>query len=373
MAAAFDLVSVVKHQRERVRAKAGGAFGHDREASLARKREEGKLDETERGDLLMLWSGLSALCGMRSVHGSVEDRLLRAPPRKSRRLDKALCDFLRHRGTAGAPREKLVEVLSAEESVTRHEARMLLMGLVTAKRVELFTAEVVRRKPCTCKSPMGEEADAGRRKRKCDCSAGQEESVPCEMARLVAKWDRGAKDEPETDEGRWERQDRELEAFCRQLVPHESRNVGGGGLPPELREGGAGRARAALQAMPPADRKVLEVAYGGGSRGRWEGVLSAEAGRLAPLTDVVERARLGLAGERLKASGVRGPEATRDMQRSTRAVDAMTEVLDDAPAEEEAKAHWARERERFVAALEKEAAAMLARAVKAYRAARERP
>src|ERR1019366_1123105 len=130
MAAASDLVDRAvrtKQVKERGRQRAQGAFGHeDKTARRARNKEAGKLPEGELAELLLFWSG-NGVSGVGSVQGGVEERFLRAAPRIGAELEREVEAFLVRRGHAGAPREKLVELIAAENvGATRHEARMTL-------------------------------------------------------------------------------------------------------------------------------------------------------------------------------------------------------------------------------------------------------
>lgn len=361
----------------RQRGKAGGAFGHEsKTARRARDREAGRLDEWERAELLYLWSGNDAAI-IRSAQGAVVDRLLRAPPRVGEELDREVVEFLTRRGRAGAPREKLVEVLAAENvGATRHEARLTLRRMVGAGRVEFFVAGVERRKSCTCKSSLGEyngesagapgtaRAHAG-----CVCGAGAVESVPTEMVRIAESTVKVATAR-QTAEERWAKQDSALEAFCQMVHCGESSSSGGSRMSASV-VGGASRARDALLRLAPVHARVLERVYGPQARPGYAGILTPEASRLAPLLPVVERARGHYVDELVTARGQWGdPVAAAVVDRSTYTSDLLKRKLDQAPDGETEHARWSRERAAFVAAVEKDAARVLAEAVEAYRVAR---
>jgi len=370
MAAASDLVDRAvrtKQVVERARGKAQGAFGHENKTvRRQRDREAGKLDEWERAELLYLWSG-NASATVQSTQGAIVDRLLRAPPRVGEELDREVVAFLLRRGAQGAPREKLVEVLAAENvGATRHEARLTLRRMVGAGRVEFFVADVVRRKQCTCRSAMGEVEGTARQRGACVCGSGVEESVPTEMVRIVpGKHSRGVPGAYRPEE-RWAKADADLEAYCQTMTVSETAHCGGGRLHAPCR-GGAGAARGAMARMPIEHARVIERAYGSFATPQWAG-LSPEAARLAPLCASVERARREYVDAQVTVLGHWGdPGATRAVDRATYVPDVLRRKLDLAPEDELGKVRWSREREKFVEAVERDAAKLLLDAVASYR------
>ena len=380
MAAANDLVDRAvrtKQVQERKRAGAAGAFGHENKtARRARDREAGRLDEWERLELLYLWSGNDSAI-IQSTQGAIVDRLLRAPPRIGEELDREVVGFLLDRGPKGAPRERLVELLVAENvGATRHEARLTLLRMVGAGRVEFFVESVARRRSCACKSTMGEHqgTSAGapgtrRFSEPCSCGAGAEETIPTAMVRIVPG--RHAKRVPGrmAPETRWAKADDALRAFCATMACSESTRGAGGRLPAVPR-GGAEKARSAMGRLGPGHARVLERVYGSTSTPRWSG-LSPEAARLAPLCPEVERARRRYVDDLLTARGHWGdPDASATADRSTHAPDVMKKVLDQQPDDEPGKLRWARARLAFIQQVEREAAKLLEDAVTSYREAR---
>ena len=372
MAAASDLVDRAvrtKQVKERGRQRAQGAFGHeDKTARRARNKEAGKLDEWERAELLLFWSG-NEVSVVRSVQGAVEERLLRAPPRIGAELEREVEAFLVRRGHAGAPREKLVELLAAENvGATRHEARMTLRRMVGAGRVEFFVEDVSRKKACTCKSALGEVEGSVRQRGACRCGSGVEETVPTPMVRLGEK---GAASVPARlkPAERWARADAELEAICHTIHCGESTHSGGSRLPPQCRAGG-GRARGALRRVAAEHAEVLERVYGA-NRGLWEGQLSPEASKLVTMTATYAKAKEEVADAKVRELGHWGnPDAMDGVRRATHVHDVLRAKLDAAPADELGKVRWGKAKEIFVAAVERESLKLLLDAVLSYREAR---
>jgi hypothetical protein len=355
--------------KERPRASAGGAYGNrlPREAREKRSREEGRLDEQERSELLFVWGGNESALGCRSLQGAIEDKLLRSPPRVGPFLARQIQIELTKKGREGMSRDKLVEVIALEHpksrtadawaGATKYEVRRELRAMVGARRVEFFTAEVTRKSPVT---------DAP-------------ESLQVEMVRLApAEMRLALVADAEEDEGlppglsraerRWARQDRELEAEHQRIHCRESTNSGGSRTPPVSSGSRRGEsAQRALVRMAPGHRRVIERAYGGFAAAYaapWR-EYGEEVACVAPLCPSVERARRELVRESST------PDSRETVDRSTFAADAMRAVLDAAPEGEADRARWQAARSVFITKVRGEAEKMLKDAVEAYRSARE--
>jgi hypothetical protein len=364
-----------KHTRERVRAVRGGAFGHGRSfesraAQQSRDREVGRLDEVERAELLYLWSGYMTDMGVRSSQGPLEDHLRRSPPRLSTELEDAVDTELQRRGQQGAPRDRLVEILAAENiGATRHEARLILRRMVRDGRAQFFVVDITRKRACVCRSLLGEVEGTPRHREPCTCGSGEDELVPTEMVRLLETRDRGIPARiPRED--RWARADAALEASWQMLAVSETQASPGSRLPPRAPSDAMDAARDALRRLTPAHRHVLEAVYGSMGQPRWAGQLSPEAARLAPMCPIVERARLEMVEAQARARGL-PPEATRTLGRSVFAADVIRAKLDAAPEDEVARIRWRLDGESFKGRLEREAIKLLEGAVREFRAARD--
>lgn len=344
--------------RERLRVAPGGSFG-DRQAEAERAREAGMLTETERGELVVAWSGHEGAAGCRSNLGAVIELLMRAPPREGRGIEDAIERELLKVGRQGVAREKLVDVLALENpktqwsGATRYEVRQVLRGM----RGRAQAAAEGERDPGPAVEYFVTEAERS------NPETGEPEVVAVEMVRLVQ---RAARQIPPAvpREDRWRRADEELEAEWRAVGCHESAPGGGGRLPPHQAGGRADGALRALRRVPAEHRRVLERAYGAGAPPRYADVWEDEVARLAPLTPSCEAARRRL----VAAQSTPATRATVD--RSTFAADALRAVLDSQPEEGPARQRWGAEREAFVAQVEREARRMLADAVRAYREVR---
>lgn len=350
--------------KERLRAAVGGSFG-DRRVDAERRREEGRLDERERDELLLVWGGAESALACRSQMGAVVDKLLRGPPRDGKAVEALVEEELRRHGQNGYERDRLVGLLADEGSCTRYEARRALRAMVGRGSVEFFKATRERQKRSR-RLPVGFEMLTGAESQAAQEGKPEAETVEVEMARWVG----GSRDPVPPavpPEERWRRADAALEASWRVVTPHESAPGAGSRLPPSSRAGRVDEARSALRRLSPADRKVLERAYGTGSAPRYLDVWGDELlARVAPLTASVERARQEL----VRARSTPASRATVD--RATFAADALRAVLDAQPDEGTARTRWALEREAFVARVRREAAELLERAALAYRQLRER-
>jgi hypothetical protein len=342
MAAATTLVDLEwrsvrsKGVRERRRSPVGGTSYESRQARRERDREDGKLDEVERSELVYFWSGLSSALGCRSVHGAIQDRLMLSPPSIGRVVEDAIEQELVPRGKQGREREKVINALALENGATRHEIRRTLRGMVGAGRVEFFVAL--------------QDAKDG------------EVAVMVEMVRILP----GKRRFPDrvSDAEKWRRQDEALERFCLEIHCSDSYAGGGSGLPPSVHYGRADAVGRALGSMSQHNRHVIERAYGRALAARaavewlqW----GEDVARLVPLTDVTEKARQEL----VVASST--PLTRRTVDRSTYAADALRAVLDAAPEDLVLKERWRSRREEFIEKARKEAEAMLFAAVKEYR------
>lgn len=388
MAAAETLVHAVKTKQvvERVRGKTAGAFGYEsREARQQRDREADKLDEVERQELMTAWSGGGySVFSVRSHQGALEDHMLRSPPRVLAEYERAVLYALRNKGSDGAPRASLVEVLAQENvqdpwgrvmtlGASRHEARLTLRAMAGAGRVEFFIKDLKRRKPCVCRRVMyqhqGMGPDASVPAKDCVCGSGVEETIPTEMVRLLTTKGAAVPDEVPREE-RWAREDRELESFCQMLSPHETR----GHEAPAHHSVGASEsttadlARWALHRLSPEHRRVIERAYSVFSAPQLSG-LSVQAARLAVFCPTVENARKELVEQMGAARGL-DREGMKTLSRSIFAADALRAKLDAQPPDEEARKRWKAEREVFIKDVESDAASALRAAVAAYRLAR---
>jgi hypothetical protein len=334
-------------RQDRGRVPAGGASSHgSKEARDERRREEGRLTEHERGQLVHFWSGFASSLGCRSAHGAVQDRLMRSPPSISRVLEDAIVGELEKRGRQGAPREKLVEILAAENvGATRYEARRTMRGMMGAGRLEFFVIDLERKNPET----------------------GIMERVPSEMARLSATHKLPFPAAVSRAE-KWARADAELQAFCNTISCGDDPGHPGSRTPPTAHFGAADAVGAALAAMGASDRQVLERAYGRsgalGIASAWQS-LGEDVARVAPLCPTVELARQEL----VVAASTPATRGTVD--RTIRAHDALASRLDAAPADEREREKWRVAREAFVAKVGREAQAILKDAVQAYRNAKE--
>ena len=341
---------------ERGRQRVGGAHGRSyesREAARARDRDAERLDEGERRDLLYLWSGVDAAMGVRSTMGATYDRLMLSPPRMGKDLEREALRFLqRHSG--GAPVDRLVEVLAAENvGATRHEARMALGRMVADGRVVKAVEATVRKRACTCRSPMGEVDGTRRQREKCGCGAGADEAVPVEVVRLRTDSSKWAFPPEVPAAERWARADAELEADCHRMVCGSGQNASSGSrLPPHVHTGRADAVRSALRSIGPEHRRVIERVYGGTSVPQWSG-LTEVAARLASVVPCVEAAR-------------RNPGSGRPVLAS----DVLRGWLDAAPEGEVERIRWRLSRDAHVARIEREASRMLRDAVERFRAAR---
>ena len=343
---------MVERSRPRVQGAHGRSF-ESREAAKQRDRDAERLDDGERRDLLYLWSGVDAAMGVRSTMGATYDRLMLSPPRMGKELEREALRFLqRHSG--GAPVDKVVEVLAAENvGATRHEARMAIRRMLAAGRAVKSVESVVRKRACTCRSPMGEVEGSRRQREACGCSAGAEEAVPVEVVRLVAdskKW----QFPPEVPAAeRWARADAELEADCHRMVCGSGQNAASGSrLPPHVHTGKADAVRSALRRIGPEHRRVIERVYGGSATPQWSG-LTERAARLAAVVPCVEAAR-------------RNPGSGRVVLAS----DVLRGWLDSAPDVEVARIRWRLAKDGHIARIERESAKMERDAVEAFREAR---
>lgn len=366
--------------RDRPRPAVGGSFGlrrtDEEKARDARRCEEGRLDERERTELLLAWSGNESSLGCRSSHASVVDKLLRAPPRDGVVIERAIEEELLRHGRQGRERERLAMLLVDEGVATKHEVRRTLRAMAGKGAVEYFTAAVEREQRRQRQRPAGGPGTMLSGAEQAETVSGapvkQEkhkpllEKVDVEMVRLVHRADRRVPEAVPPEE-RWRRADAALEAYCQVISCSESTPSGGARLPPSQGRGRADEALRALRRAPSDARRVLERAYGTVATPRWGAEVwgTDEVSRLAALTPSVELARRALVAER----STPGSRATVD--RSTFAADAMRAKLDAQPEGEIERIRWRAERERFVEAVRKEAAKMLADAVRSYRDARE--
>ncbi len=394
-------VRVKNGPRERFRSAAAGAKSFEsRSADVERRREEGRLDERERTELLFCWSGNGAAADCRSTMGAVIDRLHRGPPREGRAIEDAIERELVRAGRQGMAREKLVNLLALEDPKTRwsgatkHEIRSALRGMRgrletlddppkegeerdPGPAVEYFVEKVEREKSRKRELPsygMGmltgpeqRETLSGQLVNRERQGKAERETVEVEMVRIAYRTDRKVPPAV-TREERWARDDRELEAELHLIHATESSSSGGSRLPPHLAGGRADAPLRALRRLPAGHRRVIERAYSSAAVPLYAQEWAAageEVARLAPLTASVEAARRELVAERST------PATRSTVERATFAADAMRAKLDAQPEGDLPRLRWKAERERFVEAVRKEAAKMLADAVEAYRSARE--
>jgi hypothetical protein len=348
--------------RERLRGATAGSFGN-RIADESRVREEGRLDEREKSELLLLWSGNESALGCRSSHASVVDRLLRAPPRDGRLIEEALELELGKHGRGGYARDRLVDLLADEDVATRHELRRTMRGMAGKGTVEYFvgvqTREKRRRRETVEMLTGHERRDTGGKNKP------ETEEVEVGMVRLVQRADRRVPPAVPPAE-RWARADAALEAWCQTLACSESTASHGSRLPPRAPPGRVDGVQRALRRLPATERRVIEKAYGTGAGARWLDVWGdEEIARIAPMTATVERARKELVAQRSTVSS----RATVD--RSVFAVDAMRAKLDAQPEGEFERARWKAERTAFIEKVKIEAEKLLRTAVLAFREARE--
>jgi hypothetical protein len=313
---------------------------------------------------------------------------MRSPPRVGEEIDRSIEKELQRHGHAGAPKAGIITILMMEHvvwtqrdgdtvlrtrtggGITRYEAVQSLRRMVGAGRIENFVIHETRKKSCTCK--VGAVENTRRQRGECRCGAGEKETVPVEMIRLVLEKVRHIPPAIEPGE-RWRRADLELEQFCQQIVCSESSRAPGPRLPPDVQGGRADAARRALRALAPEHRRVIERAYGTATH-TWT-LLSQEGSRLAHLCPSVERARRDLVDRTLKERnwnpGSSSGEVTRrSVDRGVGPQDALRQKLDQAPEDEGARVRWRYEREAFCKQVEHEAGCMLLRAVEKYREAR---
>lgn len=144
MANAFDLVAVggeekaaesavlTKGTRQRLRVAAGGSKGSQSFGSGQRRRRSYELGPHDVEDLQNLWGLRDSSIGLRSTHGAIQTRLLRAPPRESVR--GYVVDELERVG-GRAPEAKILAIVSSDNEVTKSEIRRAISLLCQAGRL----------------------------------------------------------------------------------------------------------------------------------------------------------------------------------------------------------------------------------------------
>jgi hypothetical protein len=150
MAIAFDVNDLEagsavrsKGVRQRVVRAVGGTRGTESfegRQKPAQRRRFDRLNRVELDELNDLWGMYDSSIGQRSVHGAVEARLLRAPPRDEVRSD-ILDELLRAGGRM--PEGALLRIVAAQKGkATVYEARRALKMLQVYGKVERVAVDV---------------------------------------------------------------------------------------------------------------------------------------------------------------------------------------------------------------------------------------
>lgn len=170
----------------------------------------------ERAELNHHWAGAEAAVGFRSLHGAIEDKLLRAPPNEG--IGARLIDHLEMRG-GHYEHEELVAEVVMEHGATAHEARRSIQRLALFGHLRLTVDDVHRKQDRPVgMGGIGENnvgAEAAHRVREFD--------EPAVIVHLLSMLD---KTPPKrlTREERWARLDQEARDITRWWMPscHES-------------------------------------------------------------------------------------------------------------------------------------------------------
>lgn len=353
------LVLLPKGARVGSAAKGAAETYGNREAERESARESRRLSEFEVAELLWHWSGGASGAVVRSIHGAVEEKLLRAPPSYPH-VERAVLFLLEDPDWGGwVVRRKLLDRLVEDGEGTESEVRRTIRLMVSERKLD---AKV-------------ETTPAGA------------------YVRMVALprahvWDAPPRLSADERRSRWERADRELERYCLG-GPAVSDAPGGSGKTPLVVGDSVDLAGEALARVGPLNRRVLERAYGTGNGGASPDLVAAFGevlSRLAPLTaaaedlrrELVEKraaeieARYAEAGiaERLRQAGIDrtdAPSAREVANRATSAEEAVARLFERTAGK---KGAGKGRRDAFVARARREAEGLLANAAAAYRVAR---
>jgi hypothetical protein len=235
----------------------------DRVERAARKRTS-RLSEFEAEDLRYLWAGFSVDMGMRSPHGALESRLLRAPPRD---LSAPILDELARLEPICGGWVSEGSLLRMVTSDTRDqpsrgvpsELRLALKRLVREEKVERRAAPMPDVPPRTKLNPKTGEMDPCR-------TNGEQLQIEDWTGFEVRRAQRTSLAlalTPLTPEERWRRADESIEAEWRMLHGTETQHAPAGYDPPEnVQMSRVNRARRALAKVSAREARVLEAVYG---------------------------------------------------------------------------------------------------------------
>ncbi len=306
-------------------------------------RQSLRLTAKEREELEYLWRGYAAELGCRSLHGAIQDKLLRSPPRDNVR--RLVVDELERAG-GRAPEGAILRLLALDGS-TRYETRRAIRDLVAGGKVEREPID-----PIGC-NDKGELTDAARE------STGH-------LLRLVAR-PRGALtmrlalarvplSPEEARRRRWQAQDDALESLHHTLVCGDAVSVVADvDVADSKLARTTGATLAALRAIDARHALVLRRVYGDRDPSARDTVFGKELAPLVTLTRCVESRRIEaetLARHKVAASAI------------------LRAMLDSAPTSKEQKMRWSLQRAAFIARVKTEAEKLLIDASGAYRAAR---
>ncbi len=218
------------------------------------ERTSKRLTEFEAADLRYLWDGYESDLGIRSLHGSIEFRMLMSAPRDVRAA--VVEELERHGGRAA---EGLVlRVLAAEGTATRAETRRALRMLERTGRVERVAVERPER-PTMCSLP----------RRACDHACSH-----C----MWTGWDLRLRERgevrislalravPKTPEQRWAERDERLRAQLHTIEPSAGAGTHAASVEreplPAYKRAAVNRALTALAKLSTLEAAALRCLYG---------------------------------------------------------------------------------------------------------------
>jgi hypothetical protein len=125
---------------------AGNSFGGDsagKEVRAKERRSAVGLLPSERQELEHHWAGAEAEIGFRSLHGSIQDKLLRSPPNEG--VQRQVIEQLERRG-GHYELETLVGEMVSDRDATAHEARRAIQRLVLKGNLRKTVEQVRKRR-----------------------------------------------------------------------------------------------------------------------------------------------------------------------------------------------------------------------------------
>ena len=276
-------VAVAKVRRRHARASPGA--GESYESVLDQRatvRASERLSPAEREELEYLWGSYSADMGIRSVHGAIEDRLRRSPPRDEAR--RAVLDELERAG-GRAPEGKILRIVVADGGFTRYEVRRAIQLLELHGKVDRVA---VASPPDALRMDSGEHVGLTDAQREWTGFDLREQARGNLTMRLAL---RSTHSPDETRAARWRRQDEAIERELHTLPCSDDQRS-----PPTLRDeplaprrrAAVDRATAALAVLPSRLQRVLWRLYGGL---RPEERARGEDGELLAIAEYTDRVR----------------------------------------------------------------------------------